>query len=116
MMRIQRPLGRRGFAPCGHSRSAKRVDPGGYRSLWRADSGGASTGTNRNDQLYEVCQTLDEIGCPVVVIKSLDHLPDIGADLDLLTCANEERVIQVMRERFNITIEPRSWSDRVATS
>ena len=41
-------------------------------------------------------------------------MPDIGADLDLLTCANEERVIQVMRERFNITIEPRSWSDRVA--
>lgn len=66
------------------------------------------------DRLYEVCQTLEEVGCPVVVIKSLDHLPDIGADLDLLTCANEERVIQVMRERFNITIEPRTWSDRVA--
>jgi hypothetical protein len=66
------------------------------------------------DRLHEVCQALEESGCPVVVIKSLDHLPDIGSDLDLLTCSSEKLVIQTLRDRFGITIETPSWSDRVA--
>jgi hypothetical protein len=65
-------------------------------------------------RLYDVCQSLEENGCPVVVIKSLDHWPDIGTDLDLLTCSTESRVVSTMRSLFAIAIETPSWSDRVA--
>lgn len=66
------------------------------------------------DRLQEVTQALEQNGCPVVVIKSLDHLPDLGSDLDLLTCSSEELVVRTMRDRFGVTIETPSWSDRVA--
>jgi hypothetical protein len=49
-----------------------------------------------------------------VVIKSLDHWPDLGSDLDLYTNANSEDVIQFMVRRFNATLATRSWGDRLA--
>jgi hypothetical protein len=48
------------------------------------------------------------------VIKSLDHWPDFGTDLDLLTCSPEETVGGIMSERFGASIEKPTWSDRVA--
>jgi hypothetical protein len=48
------------------------------------------------------------------VIKSLDHWPDFGTDLDLLTCSYEKKVTAIMTERFGASIETPSWSDRVA--
>jgi hypothetical protein len=84
---------------------------GRFGALVSSERKRAQTATNR---LHEVCQALEANGCPVVVIKSFDHLPDIGTDLDLLTCSSEKLVIQTMRDRFGITIETPSWSDRVA--
>ncbi len=38
--------------------------------------------------LNQICTTLEDGGCPVTVIKSLDHWPDLGSDLDLYTDAD----------------------------
>jgi hypothetical protein len=50
----------------------------------------------------------------VSVIKSLDHWPDLGSDLDLYTTGDEQTVVYVMSREFNAHIEERSWGDRLA--
>jgi hypothetical protein len=57
---------------------------------------------------------MDE-GHEVTVIKSLDHWPDLGSDLDLYTDANFNEVSQLMKRRFSARIAPRSWGDRLAS-
>jgi len=64
--------------------------------------------------LQEICGALASEGCDVVVIKSLDHLPDLGSDLDLYTDAEPAKVIHVMTDRFKARLEARSWGDRLA--
>jgi len=64
--------------------------------------------------LHDVCLKLESRGCPVTVIKSLDHWPDIGSDLDLYVDAGAELVQQVMRQEFHATRVARSWGDRLA--
>ena len=64
--------------------------------------------------LRAICDALDSEGCAVVVIKSLDHYPDLGSDLDLYTNAEPARVIHTMRQRFRAEVAPRSWGDRLA--
>jgi hypothetical protein len=63
--------------------------------------------------LSVICEALGKAG-DVIVIKSLDHWPDLGSDLDLYTNADAADVITIMRERFNATLEKRSWGDRLA--
>jgi hypothetical protein len=69
---------------------------------------------NALPQLHSICSTLEAEGCPVVVIKSLDHWPDLGSDLDLFSSAASEDVVRVMTQRFNAQVAPRSWGDRLA--
>jgi len=64
--------------------------------------------------LHHICEELEQGGCPVTVMKSLDHWPDLGNDLDLYTTADEKRVCDVMLNRLGSHIEPRSWGDRLA--
>jgi hypothetical protein len=64
--------------------------------------------------LEEICHALDDIVHDVMVIKSLDHWPDLGSDLDLYTNANADVVSTFMARRFNAQIAPRSWGDRLA--
>jgi hypothetical protein len=64
--------------------------------------------------LHHVCDELERGGCPVTVMKSLDHWPDLGNDLDLYTTAHERQVVHVMLNRLGAHIEPRSWGDRLA--
>ncbi len=64
--------------------------------------------------LQRMCQELENAGCPVTVMKSLDHWPDLGNDLDLFTTADEGRVKQVMTTRMGAHMEARSWGDRLA--
>jgi hypothetical protein len=64
--------------------------------------------------LHEICSTLERDGCPVTVIKSLDHWPDLGSDLDLYTDAPPTELINVMRKRFKADLASRSWGDRLA--
>ncbi|MGA3087793.1 MAG: hypothetical protein ABSD75_04230 [Terriglobales bacterium] len=63
--------------------------------------------------LSPICQALEEAG-DVIVIKSLDHWPDLGSDLDLYTNAKSADVVAIMRERFHAHVAKRSWGDRLA--
>jgi hypothetical protein len=64
--------------------------------------------------LEEICEALEKGGCPVTVIKSLDHWPDLGSDLDLYTDAEAADLIEVMSSRFKAKLAARSWGDRLA--
>jgi hypothetical protein len=63
--------------------------------------------------LTPICRALEEIG-NLVVIKSLDHWPDLGNDLDLYSDAESPDVVAILEERFNARLEERSWGDRLA--
>ena len=64
--------------------------------------------------LHAICNAFEEEGKDVTVIKSLDHWPDLGSDLDLYTNAEPATVIDLMKRRFQARIAPRSWGDRLA--
>lgn len=64
--------------------------------------------------LHRICDALEQGGCPTTVMKSLDHWPDLGNDLDLYTTADERQVVQIMTSRMGAHTEPRSWGDRLA--
>jgi len=64
--------------------------------------------------LQQICEELEVANCPTTVMKSLDHYPDLGNDLDLYTTAREKAICKAMTEKFNAHIEPRSWGDRLA--
>jgi hypothetical protein len=69
---------------------------------------------NALDMLHCICTAMERNGCPVVVIKSLDHCPDLGSDLDLYTLADARHVEDVMCEEFLASPVERSWGDRLA--
>ena len=69
---------------------------------------------NALPRLSAICDGLEEAGCQTVVMKSLDHQPDLGCDLDLLTLGEDRKVIEVMTRQFHAGVEPRSWGDRIA--
>jgi hypothetical protein len=64
--------------------------------------------------LHEICTAIEDAGCPVTVMKSLDHWPDLGGDLDLYSSADIRQVGGVLAERFRAKTEARSWGDRLA--
>ena len=64
--------------------------------------------------LHHICDELERGGCATTVMKSLDHWPDLGSDLDLYTTADDRQVVDVMLNRLGAHIEPRSWGDRLA--
>lgn len=64
--------------------------------------------------LQSICDELENANCPTTVMKSLDHYPDLGNDLDLYSTATEKAICKAMTEKFNAHIEPRSWGDRLA--
>jgi hypothetical protein len=63
--------------------------------------------------LFPICEALKEVG-DVIVIKSLDHWPDLGNDLDLYSNAEGSDVVAVMQKRFKARPDERSWGDRLA--
>lgn len=64
--------------------------------------------------LTKICAAMEDGGCPVTVIKSLDHWPDLGSDLDLYTDADASRVVDLMSRHFNARLDNRSLGDRLA--
>lgn len=64
--------------------------------------------------LDAVCAAFEDEGQDVTVIKSLDHWPDLGSDLDLYTNTHPAKVVGLMTSRFQAQIESRSWGDRLA--
>ncbi len=63
--------------------------------------------------LLPICEALKQVG-DVIVIKSLDHWPDLGNDLDLYSNAESPDVVAIMVERFKARPDARSWGDRLA--
>ena len=70
--------------------------------------------THAVENLVPICAALEAAGAQVAVIKSLDHWPDLGSDLDLYTDGDESTVLRVMTQEFDAVREPRSWGDRLA--
>lgn len=64
--------------------------------------------------LHSICEAFHEEGRDLTVIKSLDHWPDLGSDLDLYTNTDPDTVIELMQRRFGTTLAERSWGDRLA--
>jgi hypothetical protein len=64
--------------------------------------------------LQTICAAVKAEGCDAVVIKSLDHWPDLGSDLDLYTDADSAHVLRLMKKHFEAQVAPRSWGDRLA--
>lgn len=86
------------------------------RAEWAVTVLGAERARIKNaiSFLHEICTAFAEDRYDLTVIKSLDHWPDLGSDLDLYTNANSEEVSQFMMRRFQAKIAPRSWGDRLA--
>lgn len=64
--------------------------------------------------LHQVCAAFEQNAHEVTVIKSLDHWPDFGSDLDLYTNSKPEDVLKLMSRRFDAQIASQSWGDRLA--
>ena len=67
---------------------------------------------NALEYLDAICRELELAGCRTTVMKSLDHWPDIGNDLDLYTEADVEATQRVMQQKFQATAQSRTWGDR----
>jgi hypothetical protein len=61
-----------------------------------------------------ITKALDQAGCKPTVIKSLDHWPDLGSDLDLYIDHDSLDVIRVMQSRLGAKVASRSCGDRLA--
>ena len=64
--------------------------------------------------LDRVVRALELTGRSPIVIKTLDHWPDIGSDLDLFITADEGDVVRVMRSELGAEPQAQSWGDRLA--
>jgi len=64
--------------------------------------------------LDKVVRALELTGHSPIVIKTLDHLPDIGSDLDLFISASEGDTVRAMRSELQAEVQPQSWGDRLA--
>jgi hypothetical protein len=66
------------------------------------------------DSLSKVVRALERTGHSPVVIKTLDHWPDIGSDLDLFIAASEADTVCAMQSELHAEVQPQSWGDRLA--
>jgi hypothetical protein len=64
--------------------------------------------------LSKVVRALEQTGHSPIVIKTLDHWPDIGSDLDLFTSMGEAETVAILRRDLGAEVQPQSWGDRLA--
>jgi hypothetical protein len=86
------------------------------RAEWAAEALAAERTRIQNavHYLHSICGALEEEGHDATVIKSLDHWPDLGSDLDLYTNADSGKILDLMKRRFHARLARRSWGDRLA--
>ena len=86
------------------------------RAEWAANALVVERGRIENavSFLRAICAAFADQGYDVLVIKSLDHWPDLGSDLDLFTMVDSREICAFMRSQFKAEIAPRSWGDRLA--
>jgi hypothetical protein len=64
--------------------------------------------------LNKVVRALEHTGHTPLAIKTLDHWPDIGSDLDLFIAATERDTVHAMKSGLQAQPQPQSWGDRLA--
>ncbi|HST09702.1 MAG TPA: hypothetical protein VLL05_04955 [Terriglobales bacterium] len=64
--------------------------------------------------LEKVVRAFEHRGYPVMVMKTLDHWPDTGSDIDLLAAGEDFQVCEVLENDFHAIQQPQSWGDRLA--
>lgn len=64
--------------------------------------------------LNEIISAFEHRGHFIMVMKTLDHWPDTGSDLDLLVSADGRDVCQIFETNFQAVRQPPSWGDRLA--
>ena len=62
-----------------------------------------------------ICDAFEEEKLDLTVIKTLDHWPDFGSDIDTYTNAPAPVVCALMEKRFGAQLDARSWGDRLAS-
>ncbi len=70
--------------------------------------------SNALARLQLVCKALEAADCPVAVMKTLDHWPDLGNDLDLVSTGDRRTIVKVFTGELGAKVEARSWGDRLA--
>jgi hypothetical protein len=92
----------------------KAGDP--IRAQWAATAIASESARIENaiSFLQAICQAFEAQRYDVTVIKSLDHWPDLGSDLDLYTNTHPPDVIRLMKRSFKAQVAARSWGDRLA--
>ena len=73
------------------------------------------------DRLRTCLTCLDQIvgrferrGHRIAIMKTLDHWPDTGSDLDLLVSAEDREVCDIFKNQFHAIRQNPSWGDRLA--
>ncbi len=64
--------------------------------------------------LDEIMRSFQKRGYPVLAMKTLDHWPDTGSDVDLLASGEDHEICGVLEEDFGAVRQPQSWGDRLA--
>lgn len=64
--------------------------------------------------LHRVCAAFHDLGYDATVMKTLDHWPDFGSDLDLYINAPPADISRLMEDRFGARLQERSWGDYLA--
>jgi hypothetical protein len=64
--------------------------------------------------LQKIVNAFDTRSLPVMIMKTLDHWPDTGSDIDLLAAGTNHDVCDVLENTFRAVRQPQSWGDRLA--
>jgi hypothetical protein len=64
--------------------------------------------------LRKIVNAFENRGLPVMIMKTLDHWPDTGSDIDLLAAGADHDVCDVLETTFRAVRQPQSWGDRLA--
>jgi hypothetical protein len=94
----------------GRTRSEASADLIGAALLQERDRAATAVGF-----LDEIVEQFERRGHPIMVMKTLDHWPDTGSDLDLLVSAPNQAVCRIFEESFSARRQPQSWGDRLAS-
>lgn len=65
--------------------------------------------------LRVICDAFEEENLDLTVIKTLDHWPDFGSDIDTYTNAPAPVVCALMEKHLGARLDARSWGDRLAS-
>jgi len=64
--------------------------------------------------LNDIASRFERAGHFITIMKTLDHWPDTGSDLDLLVAAEDHQVCQIFEKEFQALQQVQSWGDKLA--